>query len=394
MKAKIKKKSEDIAEWIIDIRRDIHEHPETGLSETRTAAKAAETFEQLGLKVKTGIGTTGVLGLLEGSEPGRTIAIRADMDALPIQEDTGLPFASKNEGVMHACGHDGHVAMALGTARVLSEMRSELKGSVKFIMQPAEESYGGANDMVAEGALEDPKVDAIIALHVHTGADVGSLVLKSGPIWASADVFVVAINGKGGHGSEPQGCIDPIHIAAHAITAIQTMIPRTLDAREPVVVSVCSIQAGTAFNIIPESVHFGGTVRTHSSKRRAEMSKRIEDVVKGITSTFGATYDFNYIHAAPPTSNEPGMTDLMRGVASDIWGAQSVVEMEKPMMGTEDYSYFLQKVPGVMGKLGARKESDEVYPAHHPKFDIDERCLPLGTQLLASTAVRFLNGKL
>ena len=394
MKKKIKDKSAKLFDWLVEIRRDLHEHPEIGMEETRTSAKVAEALERLGLDVKTGIGATGVVGLLKGGSPGRTIAIRADMDALPITEETGLPFASKNKGVMHACGHDGHVAMALGAARMLSEVRGDIRGDVKFIMQPAEENYGGARDLVEEGVLENPKVDAIIALHIDTDAGVGKLVIKSGPIGASADVFMISINGKGGHGSEPQACVDPIHVAAHAITAIQTMIPRTLDARDPVVVSVCSIQGGTAFNIIPDSVHFGGTVRTLSGERHAEMPKKLEDIVRGVTSTFGATFDFTYIHGAPVTANEPGMTMLMRGTANELWGAESVIEMEKPHMGSEDYSYYLQKVPGVMGMLGARKDGGIPHPSHHPKFDFDERCLPLGAELLAATAVKFLNGKL
>ncbi len=394
MKETIRKKAKDITDWLVEIRRDLHENPEIGMEETRTAAKAAGILEELGYAVRTGVGITGVVGFLEGASKERTIAIRADMDALPIQEETGLPFASKNQGAMHACGHDGHVAMALGAARILSDMREELNGGVKFIMQPAEENYGGARDLVEEGVLEDPPVDAIIALHINAGDDVGKLIIKSGPIGASADVFMVSINGKGGHGSEPQGCVDPIHIAAHAITSIQTMIPRSLDARDPVVVSVCSIQGGTAFNIIPDSVHFGGTVRTLSIERQEEMPKKLEDIVRGVAATFGATFDFTYIHGAPVTANEPGMTDLMSGTAAELWGVESVLDMGKPHMGSEDYSYYLQKVPGVMGMLGARKKGAVPHPSHHPKFDFDERCLPFGAELLAATAVKFLNGKL
>ncbi len=394
MKETIGQKARAIQDWLVEIRRDLHEYPEIGMQETRTAAKVAGILKELGCAVRTGIGITGVVGMLEGASRERTIAIRADMDALPIQEETGLPFASKNQGAMHACGHDGHTAMALGAARILSDLREELNGGVKFIMQPAEENYGGARDLVEEGVLEDPAVDAIIALHISAGEDVGTLIIKPGPIGASADVFMISINGKGGHGSEPQGCVDPIHIAAHAITSIQTMIPRSLDARDPVVVSVCSIQGGTAFNIIPDSVHFGGTVRTLSPERQAEMPKKLEDIVRGVAATFGATFDFTYIHGAPVTANEPGMTDLMRGTAAELWGAESVLDMGKPHMGSEDYSYYLQKVPGVMGMLGARKEGGAPYPSHHPRFDFDERCLPLGAELLAATAVKFLNGSL
>jgi len=394
VKEKIKEEARKLSDWIVEIRRDLHEHPEIGLQEQRTSAKAADYMRELGLDVKTEIGTTGVIGLLEGGLPGRVIAVRADMDALPIEEETGLPFASKNKGVMHACGHDGHVAMALGAARVLSGMREHLKGSVKFIMQPAEENYGGARNIVEEGGLEDPKVDAIIALHVEGHEKPGKLVIKPGPIFAAADVIMISINGKGGHGSEPQGCIDPIHIAAHVITGFQTMIPRTLDAQDPVVVSVCSINSGTAFNVIPGSVHFGGTVRTLSSQHRALMPKKLEEVVRGITATFGATYDFTYIHGAPITANDPEMAGLMSAVAEEAWGAGGVVPMAKPHMGSEDYSYYLEKVPGAMGFLGARRGDGEEYPAHHPKFDFDEECLPYGTELLAATAVKFLNGKL
>ncbi|MBI4830556.1 MAG: amidohydrolase [Candidatus Lindowbacteria bacterium] len=321
MKERIRQEATKLFDWLVETRRDIHAHPEIGMQEVRTSAKIADELRRIGLEVRTGIGMTGVTGLLRGGAPGRTIGIRADMDALPIEEETGLPFASQNKGVMHACGHDGHVAMALGTA-----------------------------------------------------------------------VFMVSINGKGGHGSEPQACVDPIHIAAHVITAVQTMIPRTLDAQDPVVVSVCSIQGGSAFNVIPDCVHFGGTVRTLSRERRAVMPKKLEEIVRGITATFGATFDFSYIHGAPITANEPGMTDLMRGVAAELWGAGGVVEMDKPHMGSEDYSYYLEKVPGAMGMLGARRDREVEYPSHHPKYDFDDRCLPLGVELLAASAVKYLNG--
>jgi amidohydrolase len=367
LKKRIREKAETLSDRLVEIRRDLHENPEIGLEEIRTSAIAAEELSRLGLEVKTGIGSTGVAGLLTGGSPGRTIAI--------------------------TCGHDGHVAMALGAASILAEIRADIKGNVKFIMQPAEESYGGAKEMVEEGVLEDPRVEAIIALHIDTREPPGKLTIKAGPIGASAAVFMISINGKGGHGSEPHECIDPIHVATHAIAAIQTMIPRTLDARDPVVVSVCSIQSGTAFNVIPESVHFGGTVRTLSDKRREEMPEKLEEVVRGITSTFGAGYDFAYIQGAPVPANEPEMTRLMERVAAELWGAESVVDMGMPHMGAEDYSYYMQKVPGVMGMLGARKENGTVYPPHHPKFDFDERCLPRGAELLAATAIEFLNGK-
>jgi amidohydrolase len=394
LKERIREEASKIFDWLVEIRRDLHAHPETGLQEVRTSAKVAEHMKELGLEVKTGIATTGVVGLLKGGTPGRTIAIRADMDALPIKEETGLPFASQNEGVMHACGHDAHVAMALGAARVLCGMREHIRGNVKFIIQPAEESFGGAGDMVEEGVLEDPKVDAIIALHVDARESTGKLVIKDGPIMASADVFMVSINGKGGHASEPQGCVDPIHIAAHAITAMQTMIPRTLDARDPAVVSVCSIQAGTAFNVIPDCAHFGGTVRALSVEKREEMPERLEGIIRGIATTFGAEYDFSYIRGVPVTSNDPGVTELMKNVATELWGTGGVVEKEKPMMGSEDYSYYVEKVPGAMGFLGASKGGGEQYPAHHPKFDIDERCLPFGVELHSATAIKFLNGEI
>jgi amidohydrolase len=394
LKTIIREKAEAISDWLVEIRRDLHENPEIGLEETRTSAMVAEKLNQLGLDVKTGIGGTGLAGFLSGKTPGRVIAIRADMDALPIEEDTGLPFASRNQGVMHACGHDGHVAMALGAARILSEMRKDINGGIKFIMQAAEENYGGAKYMVEEGVLEDPKVDAIIALHINTAENAGKLIIKPGPIESSAGVFKVSVNGKGGHGSAPQACVDPIHIAAHIITALQTMIPRTLDARDPVVLSVCSIQGGTAFNVIPDSVQFGGTVRTLSNERQVEIPEKMEDIIRGITSTFGATYEFTYAPGAPATANEPKMTSLMQRAAAELWGEENVLDMGMPHMGSEDYSYYLQKVPGVMGMLGARKEDGTVYPSHHSKFDFNERCLPLGAELLAATAIKFLHGKL
>ncbi len=393
MKNKIKAKSEQLFDWLVEIRRDLHAHPEIGLQEFRTAKKVAEELRALDLEVQTGIGTTGVVGLLRGGAPGRTIAIRADMDALPITEETGLPFASENQGAMHACGHDAHVAMALGAARVLSELREDINGNVKFIMQPAEESWGGAKDLVEEGVLENPAVDSIIALHVDVHEPVGKLAIRTGPIGASVDVFMISINGKGGHSSEPQACVDPIHIAAHAVIALQTMITRTLDARDPVVLSVCSFQGGTAFNVIPDSVHFGGSVRTLSEEQRKEIPRRIESIVRSVASTWGATFDFAYIHGAPVTSNDFATTEMFRNVAAELWGPESIVEMQKPHMGSEGYCYYLEKVPGTIGMLGAAKAGNVHYPGHHPKFDIDERCLPLGVQLLASTAAKYLNGR-
>lgn len=392
MNDKIKEQSEKLFDWLVEIRRDLHAHPEVGLQEVRTSAKIAQHLRELGLEVKTGIGTTGVVGLLRGASPGRTIAIRADMDALPITEETGLPFASQNKGVMHACGHDGHVAMALGAARILSGLRQHIRGNVKFIMQPAEENYGGAKDLVNEGVLDDPKVDAIIALHLDSHEPCGKLVIKPGPMGASVDAFMISINGKGGHSSEPQDCVDPIHVAAHVIIALQTMISRTFDARDPVVLSVCSIQGGTAFNVIPESVHFGGTVRTLSKEHQKKMSEKMEQVIRGVTSTWGATCDFTYVRGALVTSNDPGMADFMKGVATEIWGTDGVIEMTKPHMGSEDYCYFLEKVPGAIGMLGARKEGRDEYPNHHPKFDFDERCLPRGAELFAAASLKFLNG--
>jgi amidohydrolase len=377
---------------IVDLRRDFHQHPELGLQEYNTAKKVERVLEGLGIEKKMLVNGTGVRGYLKGSKPGKTIALRADMDALPIQEDTDLPYKSQNDGVMHACGHDAHTAILLGAAMILSEKRSEMTGNVVFIFQPAEETGAGANSMIEDGALEG--VDAIFGIHVYSPLPFGTLGYKPGPFLASGDFFEVKIIGKGGHGGFPHLTIDPIMIAVNSIATLQTVVSREIDPLESAVVSVCKMEAGRgAFNVIPDSATFGGTIRSHSPELREYLPRRVKEILYGITSSMRGSYEFNLMRTFPPTINDDEMTAFVVELAKNMLGENKVSKM-KAMMGSEDFSYYLQKIPGTFVMLGVgNKEKGIIYPQHHPKFDIDEDILPIGTAINVAVALEYLLDK-
>ena len=373
---------EGFGEKIVALRRDIHREPELGFDTEKTAGKVLAALEGLPLDVETGVAQNGIVATLEGEGDGPTVALRADMDALPILEETGLPFASESEGRMHACGHDGHTSMLVGAAHALSRMRDRLGGTVKFVFQPAEEGGGGGKVMVDEGLADG--VSSIFALHLWPGLPFGKVATKAGPIMAAADAFEMEIRGSGGHGAMPHLASDAVVIAAQVVTALQTIVSREVDPVEPAVLTVGEIGAGTAFNIIPEKARIGGTVRTLDPGLREWMPERIQEVARGIARGMRGDADLDYTFSYPVTNNDAGAASLALGAAEDLFGAEHVLELPKPSMGAEDFAYFLERVPGAFVWLGV---GEEVSGLHTPRFAFDEDILPRGSALLAALAL-------
>jgi amidohydrolase len=385
----------DLTDELISIRRWFHKHPELGFNEHETSARIAGYLRDYGLEVTTGIGKTGVVALLKGEIPGKTIGIRADIDALPIEENTDLDFSSNNKGVMHACGHDSHITIGLGTAKVLSRFKSKLQGNVVFIFQPAEELLTGAKAMIDDGLFNKYKIDAIIGLHNWPGLDSGIIGIKSGPIMAAVDKFEVSIKGMGGHGAIPQKAVDPIVMVSEIILAFQKIVSREIDPLEAAVLTVGTINGGTAFNIIPDQVQISGTVRTFKPRIRKYIPERMEEIVAGITKGDKGEYDFNYDFGIPATINDEQFTTNIEKKLISVLGEKKVKNVNKPSMGGEDFSLYLEQVPGTYFFLGTRnKEDGLIFPIHHNKFSIDEKILPLGVRAFCEIALSYLNNEL
>jgi hippurate hydrolase len=379
---------ENFGGMIVALRRDIHREPELGFGTERTAEKVLAALDGLPLDVETGVAENGIVATLEGEGEGRTVALRADMDALPVQEETGLPFASEIEGKMHACGHDGHTGMLVGAAHALSGMRDRLSGAVKFVFQPAEERGGGGKVMVDEGVVED--VSSIFALHLWPGLPFGKVATKAGPIMAAADAFEMEIVGSGGHGAMPHLAADAVVIAAQVVTALQTVVSREVDPVEPAVLTVGEIGAGTAFNIIPEKARLGGTVRTLNADLRERMPGRMEAVARGVAKGMRGDANLDYAFSYPVTVNDEGAAGYALGVAEDLFGAQSVRELPNPSMTAEDFAYYLEKVPGAFIWLGV---GEDVSGLHTPQFAFDEEILPRGSALLTALALASISAR-
>ena len=373
-------------EDIVALRREIHKEPELGFDTKKTAEKVLAALDGLPLEIQTGVAENGIVATLKGEGDGPTVALRADMDALPIHEETDLPFASGTDGKMHACGHDGHTSMLVGAAKALSGMRDRLNGTVKFIFQPAEEGGGGGRVMVEEGVADD--VNSIFALHLWPGLPFGVAATKGGPIMAAADAFEMTVRGSGGHGAMPHLAADAIVIAAHVVTALQTIVSREVDPVAPAVLTVGEIGAGSAFNIIPETARLGGTVRTFDTDLRERMPERIEELAKGVAKGMRGDAELDYKFSYPVTSNDAGAAKLALGVAGELFGEESVEELVHPSMGAEDFSYFLEKLPGAFIWLGV----GDVSGLHTPKFAFDEEILPRGAALLTALALESLSG--
>jgi len=375
----IKPEIEAIKESIISTRRDIHQHPELAFNEHRTAKLVAERLKSLGIDVQTGVGKTGVVGTMRNNNSGKTIALRADMDALPMQETGDLPYKSNNDGIMHACGHDGHTAMLLGTAEALSKKYDQLKGTVKFIFQPAEEGQGGARYMIEDGALEG--VDEIYGLHLWNYQKYGTIGVKPGPIMAAADLFEITVHGKGGHGAAPQGTKDAVVIASHLVQTLQTIVSRNTNPIESTVVTIGQINGGYNFNIIADTVNLKGTSRAYTEENRQLIKTRMAEIIKGTEQIFDCTIDFEYEDGYPPTVNHPKESEKLLNAAKEIVGDGASVPYLS--MGGEDFSYFLQEVPGCFFFVGSAPIDKEPLsvPHHCSHFDFDERALLVGSSV-------------
>ncbi|MCG6945381.1 MAG: amidohydrolase [Deltaproteobacteria bacterium] len=380
----IRPKVKEIEEWLREVRRDFHQHPEPRFKETKTAAKVAEHLQSFDLEIKTGIGGTGVVGLLRGTSSGKTFAIRADMDALPIQEETGADYCSRTPGFMHACGHDAHMTMALGVARVLtssSAIRNQLKGQVKFIFQPGEEGGHGAREMIRDGVLENPKVDRIVAAHVAPLIPFGTVGIYLREACASADAFFIKMTGQGAHAAYPHLSRDPILGGAQLITAIQSIVSRNTDPSQGLVVSVTQVQAGTATNVIPEEIKIAGTIRALNDDVRTLAMSRLEELVESISKAHGLNGEISFGDGYPIMRNHEPVSRFVAETAVEMLGDDKVI-IRQPKFGSEDFAYFLERCPGTGYELGCSNELKGITNMlHTPQFDIDEDVLPLGVEL-------------
>ncbi len=370
-------------------RRHLHQHPELGFQETLTAEFISQKLTEWGISHQTGIAQTGIVAEIQGDRPGKTLAIRADMDALPIQEENEVSYKSLHPGKMHACGHDGHTAIALGTAYALKQ-HNQFPGTVKLIFQPAEEGPGGAKPMIEAGILTNPDVDGIIGLHLWNQLPLGTVGVRNGALMAAVETFHCTIQGKGGHGAIPQQTIDSIVITAQIITALQTIVARNIDPIDSAVVTVGKLTAGTAVNVIADSAQFSGTVRYFNPKYATYFHQRIEQVIAGLCHSHGATYTLTYQTYYPPLINNDKMANFVRHVATTVVESPLGVTPECQTMGGEDMAFFLQEVPGCYFFLGsANADRDLAYPHHHPRFDFDETALALGVELFVRCVEQF-----
>jgi len=378
-------------EYTQTMRRDFHTHPELGFQEVRTAGIVARELTALGLEVHTGVGGTGVVALLEGAKPGPVVLVRADMDALPIREETGAPYASQNPGVMHACGHDGHTAVLLTVAKMLNAHRRELAGTVKIMFQPAEEGMGGAVKMIEAGLLENPKVDVALALHVWNEKPVGWVGIAGGPVMAGAEIFKIKVQGKGGHGAVPHLAVDPILAAAQIVSALQGIVARNIAPLQTAVVSVCTIHGGETFNVIPPAVEMTGTIRTFEPVVRTRVLERFEKTVHSIAEGMGCQAVIDLQILTPATVNQPDTAVRIQAVARRLFPEADVDTTNYITMGSEDFAFVLEKVPGCFFFIGsANPEKGLDAGHHHPKFDIDEAALPRGAALMAAAITDML----
>ena len=382
-------KIQSLKKTIIETRRDFHKHPELSFQEKRTSKIVAEKLESFGINVQRNVGKTGVVGTLKGNSKGNTIAFRADMDALPIQETSNLPYKSINDGVMHACGHDAHTAMLLGAAEALSSMKDSIKGTIKFIFQPAEEGFGGAKYMIEDGAIEN--VDEIYAMHVWNYQKSGTIGIKSGPVMAAADIFTIKIKGIGGHGAAPQGTVDCVIVASHLIQAIQTIVSRNTNPLESTAITVGQINGGYNFNIIADELTLKGTTRAYTEKNKELIKKRLTEIIKGVGKTFGAQITLDYKDGYPPVINDETVTKKVFKAAKTI-SKENVVDPYLSM-GGEDFSYFANKIPGCFFFLGTAPKNSKPMgvPQHCSHFDIDEDAMLVGSSIFVALALKNSN---
>lgn len=389
----IRPEIQELQALLVEIRRQLHQQPELGFQEFLTSEFVSKTLEKWGIEHQTGIAKTGIVATISGNQTGnksgKVLAIRADMDALPIQEENEVPYKSQHPGKMHACGHDGHTAIALATAYYLSR-HANFAGTVKIIFQPAEEGPGGAKPMIEAGVLQNPEVDAIIGLHLWNNLPLGTVGVRSGPLMAAVERFSCTIQGKGGHGAMPHQTVDAIVVGAQVVNALQTIVARNIDPIESAVVTVGQFQAGTATNVIADTATLRGTVRYFSPQLADFFHQRIEEIVAGVCASQGASYQLDYQKFYPPVINDSAIAQLIRSVAEAVVETPLGIVPQCQTMGGEDMSYFLQAVPGCYFFLGsANINKGLAYPHHHPRFDFDESVLPLGVEIFARCVEKF-----
>lgn len=372
---------------IIKIRHEIHAKPELGNEEINTSALVVKTLKEFGYEDVFNIATTGVTTLLDSGKPGKTVALRADMDALPIQEETGLPYCSKIEGVMHACGHDGHTATLLAVAGALIKRKDLFKGKIKFIFQPAEEIGTGAFDMIKAGILENPTVDAIFGYHNTGKSALGTVEVKSDCMMAGADDFIIVVKGQGGHAAHPDNVIDPIYIGSLLVPAIKDLVNKLKSTNENLVISVTQFQGGSTFNVIPDQVELKGTLRSFTKTTQTKAKEQLTELVKSIATSYNAKATIKFENSFPPVNNANCETELVITTAKEIVGINNVIEMTTPTMGAEDFCLYLEKVPGCFFFIG----SGGTEPIHSPKYQFNDELLPIAAQMMAQVAINFLN---
>jgi amidohydrolase len=371
-----------LQDQLVAWRRGIHQRPELGFKEWLTADLICAQLSEWGIDYQRNIAKTGVAAVIEGTRPGPVLGIRADMDALPIQEENAVPYCSQHDGVMHACGHDGHVAIALGTAHYLAHHRDGFAGTVKIIFQPAEEGPGGAKPMIEAGVLTNPDVEAMIGLHLWNNLPLGTVGVRSGTLMAASEFFTCTVQGKGGHGALPHQTVDSIVVGAQIVNALQTIVARNIDPTRAAVVTVGKFHAGTAQNVIADTATLSGTVRYFDPAYANYFAPRMEQIIAGICQSQGASYSFDYRALYPPVINDAGMADLVRSVALSVVETPAGVVPDCHTMGGEDMAFFLQEVPGCYFFLGsANADKALAYPHHHPRFDFDETALGLGVEM-------------
>ena len=388
--SEVKRLGEKYLQHMINLRETIHMYPEDGFSEFTTSKIIIEELEKLGIKVQKNVAKTGVVGLIEGKYPGKTVLLRADMDALKIQEQADVEYKSKIDGMMHACGHDGHVAGLLGAAMILNELKDNLHGNVKLVFQPAEERDGGALPMIEEGVLENPKVDAAFAAHLWGYLNEGEVHLKEGAMMASPDIFNIKVIGKGGHGAVPQESIDPIVITCQIVNSLQTIVSRKINPLDPVVITCGRIQGGDCHNVIPNEVELEGTIRTFNEETRNWVPKVMEDLIRGITTSQGAAYEFKYEPKYPALINDKYMTSFAKESLKKVVGEENVFDLKEPNMGGEDFAYFAQKVPSAFIFVGIANNKSEPVIHHNPYFKWDSKNVGILAQGLSQIAIDYL----
>jgi amidohydrolase len=390
--AELKQAATAIADQLTADRRHLHMHPELGFEEVETSRHVAARLSAMGVPHRTGVARTGVVATIKGEAgAGKTVLLRADMDALPILEEVDAPYRSTVPGKMHACGHDAHTAVLLGAARLLQDRRSDFAGTVKLVFQPAEERPpGGAIRMIEEGVMADPTVDAAFGLHVTPQLETGQLGYRAGAANAASDRFTIRIVGKGGHAARPNATVDAVVIASHVVVALQTLVSRETSPTQPAVVTVGAIHAGDASNVIPGEATIAGTVRTYDADLRQQMRDRLGELSRGIARAMRAEAEVEYTFGYPSLVNDLAMTDLARQAGVELVGRENVAEVE-PTLGGEDMAYFLQKAPGCFFRLGTGNRSRGItFGNHHPRFDVDEAALPIGVAAMVHTALKFL----